>query len=447
MSWFEGDFTALRSTRELAVRYGAHFTAAAMDLNMADAALANFDAAECIAAAAACADASRRYGLSTESVANLWLAGGHAIAGDDDAMNDALQTAMAKSPDDPRLLADLYGRVYTTRAFVRDELDDLPRLVDQMIVHVRDAPATTSIYPGRILWALIHAISDDDLGVTVRDEYDRTTAPMGFALFEQFGRVLDAVRLGRLGSPDEAAATFDDAAVGVPAIPAAGMMHSSMLLVSGAAIRDGWGDPVTWLRQSEAWFAERGFKRHYDPGMEDYYFLVPRGAVLGTRLEIVRQDMPNDPRKDPAWRAPADNPLGIEGLQAVGISTPSLDEARDLFAGKLEWPELGERAVPDARCAAFAMGDTVIEALAGDEGSPIAAHARDVKGICHLVFKVRDAGLAAEVLRRRGLTLIGDVADRFAIAPEEAHGRLIWLTERTPGGYPPPGSKLGAGLA
>jgi DNA-binding NarL/FixJ family response regulator len=28
-----------------------------------------------------------------------------------------------------------------------------------------------------------------------------------------------------------------------------------------AAIRDGWGDPVTWLRETEAFFAERGYER------------------------------------------------------------------------------------------------------------------------------------------------------------------------------------------
>jgi len=26
-------------------------------------------------------------------------------------------------------------------------------------------------------------------------------------------------------------------------------------------MRDGWGDPVTWLRASEAWFAARGYDR------------------------------------------------------------------------------------------------------------------------------------------------------------------------------------------
>ena len=200
---------------------------------------------------------------------------------------------------------------------------------------------------------------------------------------------------------------------------------------------------VVDLAAADAWFAERGFKRHYDPGMEAFYFLVPRGQALGMRLEIVKQDMPGDPRCDPAWRPAADHPLGVEGLQALGISTPSLEEARALFAGKLEWPDIGERDLPEGRCAAFAMGDTVLEAIEGAEGSPIAAHARDVKGICHLVFKVRDAREAAETLRARGLPLIGDAATRFAIDPAAAHGRLIWFTERVPQGYPVAGSRMG----
>jgi len=40
-----------------------------------------------------------------------------------------------------------------------------------------------------------------------------------------------------------------------------GMARSHVLLFARAAIRDGWGDPVRWLRESEAWFAERQFDR------------------------------------------------------------------------------------------------------------------------------------------------------------------------------------------
>lgn len=201
---------------------------------------------------------------------------------------------------------------------------------------------------------------------------------------------------------------------------------------------------VTDLVAADAWFAARGFRRHYDPGMEAHYFLVPRSEALGMRVEIVKQDMPNDPRRDPQWRPVGDDPLGIEGLQAIGVSTPTLAAARELFAGKLEWPEICVLDLPEARCVAFAMGDTVLEALEGVEGSEVAVHARDVKGIRHLVFKVRDAAMAADRLLAMGLPLIGDVGRRFAIHPDVAHGRLIWLTGETPASYPPIGSRLGS---
>ncbi|GGB92050.1 hypothetical protein GCM10011494_08030 [Novosphingobium endophyticum] len=204
---------------------------------------------------------------------------------------------------------------------------------------------------------------------------------------------------------------------------------------------------VADLKEADAWFAARGFKRHYDPGMEAHYFLVPRGQAMGMRLEIVVQDMPGDPRRDASWTPEkwrSEHPLGIEGLQAIGISAPSLDEARELFAGKLEWPEIAVRELTEATCAAFAIGDTVLEALEDKrEDGPVATHAREVKGIYHLVYKVRSAEKAANYLRGKSLTLIGNVSDRFAIMPVEAHGRLIWFTEETPEGYPEVGSKLG----
>jgi catechol 2,3-dioxygenase-like lactoylglutathione lyase family enzyme len=205
---------------------------------------------------------------------------------------------------------------------------------------------------------------------------------------------------------------------------------------------------VADLKEADPWFRARGFKLHVDPGMEQSYFMVPRYQVMGLRIEVLGQDLPNDPRNDPAW-TPAkwrdEHPLGIEGLQSIGLSAPSLDEAREIFAGKLEWPELGTRALPgdDATCVAFDMGDTVIEAMAGNTPeAAVARHAVEVKGIYCLTFKVKDAEAAADWLRGKGIALIGDVSDRFAIAPEEAHGRLIYFTGNSVKGYPELGSRL-----
>lgn len=206
---------------------------------------------------------------------------------------------------------------------------------------------------------------------------------------------------------------------------------------------------VADLKAADQRLRAAGFDLHYDPGMEDHYFIIARHQALGMRLEVLAQDLPNDPRRDSAWRpveARDEHPLGVEGLQAIGLSASSLDAAREVFTHRLGWPEIGTRHLPEsaARCAAFFMGDTVLEVMVGeDDASPVATHARQIKGIYNLVFKVRDAAAAADYLRGRGFDLVGDVQGRFAIAPEQAHGRLIWLTEATPERYPPVGSRMG----
>jgi hypothetical protein len=124
---------------------------------------------------------------------------------------------------------------------------------------------------------------------------------------------------------------------------------------------------------------------------------------------------------------------------------PDLDSAHSLFEERLEWPEIARRSLEgdDADCVSFLMGDTVIEAMQPTSGnSLLARHVQDVKGIYCLTFKVRSADAAADYLRGKGLSIIGEVSDRFAIAPEQAFDRLIYFTEQTVDGYPPLGSKI-----
>jgi hypothetical protein len=89
------------------------------------------------------------------------------------------------------------------------------------------------------------------------------------------------------------------------------------------------------------------------------------------------------------------------------------------------------------------MGDTVIEALVGESAdSPVARHLREHQGIYCMTFKVKSAATAADYLRKKGLTLIGDLSSRFAISPEQAQDRLIYFTEQTVPGYPQLGSRM-----
>jgi DNA-binding CsgD family transcriptional regulator len=306
----EGD-RELVATRDLAARYGAYLTVAAMDLTIADVALSNFDQVACLRASTACIEASRRYGLAFAPVAHLWIAGAHALDGDDGAMQAAIDDALARDPDDPRIQADRYGRVLLTRAFVRDELDTLPEILDRMIDYVREAPPTTSVYPGRVAWALVHTIHDDDLGAAVRAEYHDAASRMKIPIFEQLGQMIDAVAIGRAGDAQAATARMDSVYHGLVESPMGrAIVRTHVLLVARAAIRDGWGDPVRWLRESEAWFAERRFDR-----------LVRRTrALLGEAGAPV-------PRRG---RGDSEVP---SSLRAIGVTSREVDVLKLVVAG------------------------------------------------------------------------------------------------------------------
>jgi DNA-binding CsgD family transcriptional regulator len=261
-AWGRGDTQPLRATRDLAARTGALVTQAVMDLSLADIAFAGFDRDACLAHASDCVEASRRYGLATEPVAHLWLAGGHALAGDDAAMEAALADALARDPEDARILGDLHGRVLVTRAFVVDDLGSLRTHLDTMMRYVDRAPAGTSIFPGRGLWETLRATHDDDLGEAALASCRAWTDPLEMPTTGLATLLVEAVVRGRQGDHQAASElvehvrrTRDSIVVG------AGLRHCQQVLVAMAAMRDGWGDPAAWLRESEAFFAEGGYER------------------------------------------------------------------------------------------------------------------------------------------------------------------------------------------
>ena len=89
------------------------------------------------------------------------------------------------------------------------------------------------------------------------------------------------------------------------------MVRSHVLLVARAAIRDGWGDPVRWLRESEAWFAERRFDR-----------LVRRARYL---LGEAGAPVPRRGRGDS--EVPA-------SLRALGVTSREVDVLKLVVAGR-----------------------------------------------------------------------------------------------------------------
>ena len=262
LAWASGDTRPLRETRDLAARYGALVTVAVMDLSLADYALAEWDRPGCLAAAQACVEASHRFDLATEPVAQLWLAGAHALAGDDTAMEAACDQALARDPSDPRILGDLHGRVLATRCLVAGDLGALRGHLDTMMDHVRIADPATSLFPGRVLWATLRTIDDDDLGAAARAEYVGAGELNGWATFPSSHDAIEAVALGRAGDAARATELMTAAREQLRRVPLGqGMVHTQQMLIADAARRDGWGDPARWLRECEAFFAAGGYDR------------------------------------------------------------------------------------------------------------------------------------------------------------------------------------------
>lgn len=311
-SWATGEMQLLHDTRDLAARYGALDTVALVDLTLAEIALSSFEADACLRAATACLQASRRYRLATEGVAALWLAGGHALAGDDDEMRAAIEVALAPDPDDPRILGDLYGRVLSVRAMLRDDLDGVLPLLDTMAGHIQRAPDGTSVYPGRILRAAIHTAAGSAEAPAARAAVAEMADRYGLRVIHLARECIEAVELGRTGATESASERFERAYEEITSVTLGlGQIHAMIPFLAPAAARDGWGDPARWLRAAEAFFAERGHAR-----------VARRCRLL---LGEIGAPMPRRGRGESAVP---------EGLRALGVTSREVDVVRLVVAGR-----------------------------------------------------------------------------------------------------------------
>ena len=309
--WVRGRTEALLEARELAASHGALVTVAHMDLSLADFAFGKFDRVTCLESAQRCVSASRRYGLASLPVAELWLAGAHALAADADAMEAAAARALEHDPDDPRILGDLWGRVRATYAMVRDDRAGLRVALDNMMPFTRVAPTTTSIFPNRVVWSLMCTIDDDDHGAAARAEVSAATNLSSWPESGVAMEAIAAVAAGRAGDHTDAGHRFDAAFERLVAGPiATGSVRYTIMLAAEAAIRDGWGDPARWLRACEAFFTEQG------------YDLIARRC----RTLLAQAGAPV-PRRRGASVVPS-------ALRALGITGREMDVLRLIAAGR-----------------------------------------------------------------------------------------------------------------
>jgi DNA-binding CsgD family transcriptional regulator len=246
----------LRLARDLAIDIGAPALVATLDLQIAAGLIKQFRAGEGLDAARSSAEASRKLQLATLPMALVMQAAAYAQLGQAETMEACLTEASARAPDDLDVNGSAWGHCRATASLL---IEDRGRALAEMTTGaglLQRSPATVAP-PFLGLRVLLLAVDGDD--ATARAEVDRVRGS-GATRHRIVGSLLgyaEAVMLGRAGRDAEATTAFTaaDAEMG-PLV--AWYRQYARRLAAEAALADGWGAPVTWLREAAAFFAARG---------------------------------------------------------------------------------------------------------------------------------------------------------------------------------------------
>ena len=305
----------LLEARELSVTQGALALTATLDLQIAAGLNKQFRADEALEAARRSADASRRFRLAGLPMALIFQATAHAIRGEKEDMEARITDAIALAPQDQDVLGCAWGHCRATFSLLVEEPGEAHAQMTTGAALLLSSPATIAP-PFLGLWPLLGAALDRDADAAadlVRSGHGTrhrvVAALLGYA---------DAILARRRGGREEADAAFAaaDAEMG-PLV--AWYRHYARRVTAEAALADGWGDPVGWLREAAAYFGMRG---------DDRVAAACRGLLRGAGAPVPRL-------------RPGDGELPGQ-LRALGVTEREADVLR-LVAQGLGNREIAER--------------------------------------------------------------------------------------------------------
>ena len=247
----------LQQARELAVAQGALALTATLDLQIAAGLNKQFRSGEALEAARRSAEASRRFRLATLPMALIFQATAHAVRGEQQDMEAMIAEAVALAPDDPDVLGCSWGHCRATFCLLAEDLDQAHAQMTTGAGLLLGSPATIAP-PFLGLWPLLGALLDrdaEDAAARVRAAHGTRHLVVG-SLLGYAGAIL----AGRQSRRAEAEAAFA-AADGQMGPLVAWYRHFARRICAQAALADGWGDPVCWLREAVTYFAARGDDR------------------------------------------------------------------------------------------------------------------------------------------------------------------------------------------
>jgi DNA-binding CsgD family transcriptional regulator len=261
-----GSTSKLAEVRDLARDAGVISVASVVDLQLANAWSLGTDLDKAMAGAQRCERASAQIKSPRIEAMSICLqANISAIRGDIEEAERVARRAEAMLPDDPEILITTYGQVRVLAALLRDDLPLALRHNATATEHARLALAAPLrsqgfysalqaplLAPRRAvsLSAILQAVSGGDARGPLR-----VAREIGAATSWNAGCLAyaEAVLEGQAGNPDRAA---DLAEEGRAALAPFAPWWNNLFrwLAAPAALQDGWGEPVAWLREAASDF-------------------------------------------------------------------------------------------------------------------------------------------------------------------------------------------------
>lgn len=253
----DGATARLTEARDLAHRAGAISTATLADLQLAHAWSLSTDLDRAMASARRCEQAARQIKaprVCAQAVSVQSLISG--IRPEPEEAEATAERAEGIMPGDPEVLFTIWGQARVTASLFNDDLD---RAMEQSVTGRRHAGDTALTAPRRAwgYYALLQAIAGQE-GRSAIDQARRAGAGVGWN--EGYLRYAEAVLEGRDGNRDRAAELAEKGRATLASF-APWWNHLARRLVATAALADGWGQPVSWLREAAAEFEVTGHSR------------------------------------------------------------------------------------------------------------------------------------------------------------------------------------------
>jgi DNA-binding CsgD family transcriptional regulator len=239
-----GQLDRLAYARERAAESGALAMVAVLDVQLAGGLWVRGECARSLAAGRRAAASGRRFridGIHRMGLCFAAIGYGPLV---DSAGLEAGAAALAAVSDAPALTASIWGDGWTVYALLTEDRARALRSIERAAELGCAAEALPSPWWG--LWPLLRALAGTDVDEAITAAH---LVPSGWS--EMMLSYTRAVVFGRKGRTAQAETEFarNDTTTAWP-----WWSHLGRRLVAEAALQDGWGEPIVWLREAALFF-------------------------------------------------------------------------------------------------------------------------------------------------------------------------------------------------